>query len=292
MPEGVLLLRTVDDCLAIRQRLNARPRVVVIGGGFIGAEVAASCRSLGLNVVLIEKSSGPLISALGKEMAQCWAQLHRGHGVDLRVDAGVEAFVGDTHVEAVRLTDGSQVPADLVVVGLGVTPATDWLTGSGLRVDDQGVVCDATGAVENGAGVVAAGDVARWWHPVYEQHLRIEHWDHAGRQGGAAARTLLAGPDRAQPYDEVPYFWSDQYDVKLQTLGVTNDYDDFDIIRRRCERLELRRRIWAARSGWRPPRPSTIPGRVDAYRDAIVNRAEFPPKTPTSRRVATCPTRC
>jgi NADPH-dependent 2,4-dienoyl-CoA reductase/sulfur reductase-like enzyme len=278
VPEGVLLLRTVDDCLAIRRRLDARPRVVVIGGGFIGAEVAASCRSLGLSVVLIERSSGPLASALGKEMAQCWAQLHRGHGVDLRVDVGVEAFIGDKHVEAVRLTDGSQVPADLVVVGLGVTPATDWLSDSGLRVDDDGVICDATGAVENGPGVVAAGDVARWWHPLYEQHLRIEHWDHAGRQGGAAARTLLAGPDRAQPYDEVPYFWSDQYDVKLQTLGVTAGYDDFRIVEGDPEDWNFvaaygrERRTIAVLS--------TIPGRVEAYRDTIVSRAEFPPTVP------------
>jgi NADPH-dependent 2,4-dienoyl-CoA reductase/sulfur reductase-like enzyme len=219
-----------------------------------------------------------MISALGQEMAQCWAQLHRERGVDLRVDVGVEAFVGDRHVEAVRLTDGSQVPADLVVVGLGVTPATDWLSDSGLRVDDDGVVCDATGAVENGPGVVAAGDVARWWHPVYEQHLRVEHWDHAGRQGGAAARTLLAGPDRAQPYDEVPYFWSDQYDVKLQTLGATTDYDDFDII-------EGDLRDWQfvaayGRKGRTIAVLSTMPGRVHAYRDAIMNRTEFPPKQP------------
>lgn len=119
--------------------------------------------------------------------------------------------------------------ADLVVIGLGVIPATDWLNGSGLRVDN-GVVCDATGAVDGGTDVVAAGDVARWWHPLYEQHLRIEHWDHAARQGAAAARTLLRGPDRAEPYGEVPYFWSDQYDVKLQMLGVPTGHDAFEVI--------------------------------------------------------------
>ena len=278
VPDGVLLLRTVDDCLAIRERLDARPRVVVIGGGFIGAEVAASCRSLGLPVVLVEKSSGPMISALGKEMAQCWAQLHRAHGVDLRVDVGVDAFVGNGHVEAVRLTDGSQVPADLVVIGLGVTPATEWLSDSGLRVDDHGVVCDATGAVENGSDVVAAGDVARWWHPLYEQHLRIEHWDHAARQGAAAARTLLVGPERAEAYKEVPYFWSDQYDVKLQTLGVTNDYDDFDIIEGDPHRWEFVAAY--GRAGRTIAVLSTIPGRVYAYRNAISRRAPFPPTPP------------
>ncbi len=277
VPDGVLLLRTVDDCLAIRQRLGSRPRVVIVGGGFIGAEVAASCRSLGLEVTVIEKSSGPMLSALGSEMARCWAELHRAHGVDLRVDVGVDAFVGDGQVEAVKLTDGSRIPADLVVVGLGVIPATEWLSDSGLHIDD-GVVCDATGAVEGGTGVVAAGDVARWWHPLYEQHMRIEHWEHAARQGRAVARTLLAGPEHAEQYDDVPYFWSDQYDVKLQTLGVTTDYDAFSIV-------EGEPRSWQfvaayGRRGRTVAVASTIPGRVHAYRDAIMNRTEFPPKQP------------
>lgn len=274
VPDGVSLLRTVDDCLAIRERLKSRPRVVVIGGGFIGAEVAASCRSLGLDVTVIEKSSGPMLSALGKEMARCWGELHRAHGVELRVDVGVDAFLGNGHVAAVRLTDGSQVPADLVVVGLGVTPATEWLNDSGLQVDD-GVVCDATGAVEGGSDVVAAGDVARWWHPLYDQHLRIEHWDHAARHGAAAARTLLAGQDHAEPYCEVPYFWSDQYDVKLQTLGVTTGYDDFTIIEGDPRRWEFVAAY--GRAGRTIAVLSTIPGRVHAYRDAIGNRAHFPP---------------
>ena len=274
VPDGVSLLRTVDDCLAIRENLKSQPRVVVIGGGFIGAEVAASCRSLGLDVTMIEKSSGPMLSALGKEMAQCWAELHRAHGVDLRVDVGVDAFVGNGHVEALSLTDGSQVSADLIVVGLGVDPATDWLTDSGLHVDD-GVVCDATGAVEGSTGVVAAGDVARWWHPLYEQHLRVEHWDHAARQGAAAARALLAGPEHAEPYDEVPYFWSDQYDVKLQMLGVTTDYDDFTIIDGDPHRWQFDAAY--GRGGRTIAVLSTIPGRVHAYREAIRERAAFPP---------------
>lgn len=275
VPDGVLMLRTVEDCLAIRERLGSGTRVVVVGGGFIGAEVAASCRSLGLDVVLVEKAAAPLLGALGEEMATCWAELHRRHGVDLRVGVGVDAFVGNGRVQAVRLSDGMQVPADLVIVGLGVTPATDWLDGSGLRVDD-GVVCDATGAAEGGTGVVAAGDVARWWHPIYERHLRTEHWDDAGRQGAAAARTLLAGPDRAVVYDEVPYFWSDQYDVKLQMLGIPTDYDAVEVI-------EGYPRGWEfvaayGRDGHTIAVLGTIPNRVYAYRDAIRSRAEFPPK--------------
>jgi NADPH-dependent 2,4-dienoyl-CoA reductase/sulfur reductase-like enzyme len=277
VPEGVLLLRTVDDCLAIRERLGSRPRVVVVGGGFIGAEVAASCRSLGLVVTLIEKSASPLLAALGKELAPRWADLHRQHGVDVRVGVGVDAFVGNGRVEAVRLTDGSQVPADLAIVGLGVTPATDWLGGSGLRVDD-GVVCDGTGAAEGGIDVVAAGDVARWWHPLYERHLRTEHWEDAGRQGEAAARTLLAGPDRAQAYDEVPYFWSDQYDTKVQMLGVPTDYDALKIIEGDPDAWQF---VAAYGRGGRTVAVlGTITNRVYAYRNAIRERAEFPPGRP------------
>lgn len=276
-PDGVLLLRTVEDCLAIRQRLASRPRVVVVGGGFIGAEVAASCRSLGLDVVLIEKAPNPLLAALGTELAPRWADLHRQHGIDLRVGVGVDSFVGNGQVEAVQLTDGSRVPADLVVVGLGVTPVTDWLDGSGIRVED-GVLCDATGAVEGGTDVVAAGDVARWWHPLYERHLRTEHWEDAGRQGAAVARTLLSGPGNAQPYDDVPYFWSDQYDVKVQMLGVPTDYDALEVIEGDRDGWEFVAAY--GRGGHTIAVLGTIPGRVYAYRDAIAARAEFPPAPP------------
>jgi NADPH-dependent 2,4-dienoyl-CoA reductase/sulfur reductase-like enzyme len=277
VPDGVLMLRTVEDCLAIRERLSSRPRVVVVGGGFIGAEVAASCRSIGLDVVLIEKAACPLLPALGAELASRWAVLHRRHGVDLRVGVGVDGFVGNGHVEAVRLTDGSQVPADLVVVGLGVSPTTDWLDGSGVRVDD-GILCDATGAAEGVRDVVAAGDVARWWHPLYERHLRTEHWEDAGHQGAAAARTLLAGPDAAEAYDDIPYFWSDQYDVKLQMLGVPTGYDAFDIVEGDPAAWEF---IAAYGCGGRTVAVlGTIPNRVYAYREAIAQRAQFPPARP------------
>jgi NADPH-dependent 2,4-dienoyl-CoA reductase/sulfur reductase-like enzyme len=276
-PDGVLLLRTVEDCLAIRERLGSRPRIAVVGGGFIGAEVAATCRLMGLDVALIEKAASPMLAALGKELAPRWAELHRQHGVDLRVGVGVDGFVGNGHVEGVRLTDGSQVPADVVIVGLGVTPATDWLKGSGLRLDD-GVVCDATGAAEGCDDVVAAGDVARWWHPLYERHLRTEHWDDAGRQGAAAARTLLAGPDRAEAFDMVPYFWSDQYDIKVQMIGTPSDYDAIEIVEGDADGWEF---VAAYGRGGRTIAVlGTVPDRVHAYRDAISNRAEFPPKPP------------
>ena len=232
---------------------------------------------VGLEVVLVEQAASPLLAALGKEFAPRWADLHREHGVDLRVGVGVDEFVGNGRVDAVRLTDGSQVPADLVIIGLGVTPATEWLDGSGLRVDD-GVVCDATGAVEGGTDIVAAGDVARWWHPLYERHLRVEHWDHAGRQGAAAARNLLAGRDRAQEYDEVPYFWSDQYDVKVQMLGVPTDYDAVQILEGDPQTWEFV--VAYGKGGHTIAVLGTVPGRVCAYRDAVRSRAAFPPRPP------------
>lgn len=278
VPDGVFMLRTVEDCLAIRDRLTSRTRVVIVGGGFIGAEVAASCRSMRLDVVLVEKAASPLLAALGKELAPRWAQLHRRHGVVVRSGVGVDGFIGNGRVEAARLDDGSQVPADVVIVGLGVTPTTDWLEGSGLHVDD-GVVCDATGAAEGSTGdarVVAAGDVARWWHPLYERHLRTEHWDDAGRQGAAAARTLLAGPDRAEGFDGVPYFWSDQYDVKVQMLGSPTDYDAIEIIEGDADGWEFVAAY--GRAGHTIAVLATIPDRVHAYRDDISNRAEFPPR--------------
>jgi NADPH-dependent 2,4-dienoyl-CoA reductase/sulfur reductase-like enzyme len=226
-------------------------------------------------VTLIEKATSPMLGALGKELAPRWAALHRQHGVNVRTGVGVDKFVGNGQVKAVGLSDGSQVPADVVVIGLGVNPATDWLNGSGLRVDD-GVICDATGAVAGGADVVAAGDVARWWHPLYERHLRVEHWDHAGRQGAAAARTLLAGPKRAEPCQDIPYFWSDQYDVKVQMLGVATDYDALEIVEGDPDGWQFVAAY--GRDGRTVAVLGTVPGRVYAYRDTIVKRAAFPPR--------------
>ena len=161
-----------------------------------------------------------------------------------------------------------------MIVSLGVTPSTEWLSDSGLKVDD-GIVCDATGVVEGDNAVVAAGGVARWWHPLYERHLRIEHWYYAAGQGAAAGRTLLYGPDHVEPDSDVPYFWSDQYDVKLQMLGVTTDYDDFTIIDGDPHRWQFDAAY--GRGGRTIAVLSTIPGRVHAYREAIRKRAAFPP---------------
>jgi 3-phenylpropionate/trans-cinnamate dioxygenase ferredoxin reductase component len=212
------VLRSLDDCVALRAALAAGPqRVAVVGAGFIGCEVAATARGLGLDVTVIEPLPAPCIRGLGEEMGSFVADLHRDHGVDLRLGAVVEGVDGAGRAERLRLADGDVVDADVVVVGIGVSPVTGWLEGSGLTLDD-GVVCDATCAAA--PGVVAAGDVCRWDHPAYGR-IRVEHWDNAIEQGGHAARTLLAHLAGApgEPFAPVPWFWSDQYDRKLQLAG-------------------------------------------------------------------------
>ncbi|HKJ24752.1 MAG TPA: FAD-dependent oxidoreductase [Myxococcota bacterium] len=221
--EGIHGLRTLDDALAVRGALERGPRVCVVGAGFIGAEVAASCRARGLDVSLVEALPVPLGRVLGDRTGGHMARLHRDHGVDLRCGVGVEGFEGGARVEAVRLSDGTRIPADLVVVGVGVRPNTEWLAGAGLDLDD-GVACDATCATAI-PGVYAAGDVARWENPLYGVSMRVEHWTHAVEQGIAAAENLLAG-EGAKPFASVPFFWSDQYDTKIQMAGRPLPTDD------------------------------------------------------------------
>jgi NADPH-dependent 2,4-dienoyl-CoA reductase/sulfur reductase-like enzyme len=225
---GVHVLRTIDDALALRADLDTVPeRVVVIGAGFIGAEVAATCRERGLAVTMIEALPVPLARALGEEMGAACAEIQRDHDVDLRVGVGVAALRGEERVEAVELADGTAVDAQVVVVGIGVVPNTEWLDGSGLTVDD-GVVCDETCLAA--PGIVAAGDVARWPNRRFGTDMRVEHWDNALDQGAAAARRLLAGPDGGEPYAPVPWFWSDQYDRKIQLAGRPGPDDEVRVV--------------------------------------------------------------
>ena len=226
--EGIHVLRTLDDALAIRRALEKGPRVLVVGAGFIGAEVAATCRAQGHPVTVVEPLAAPMLRALGPEIAAVTAELHRDHGVDLRCGVGVEALEGAGRVERARLADGSVIEADLVVIGIGVTPEVSWLEGSGLELRN-GVVCDATCATSL-PGVTAAGDVARWPHPLFGEEMRIEHWTHAIEMGEAAARRLLATPATATPFAPVPYVWTDQYDRKLQMAGHIRPDDLMEII--------------------------------------------------------------
>jgi 3-phenylpropionate/trans-cinnamate dioxygenase ferredoxin reductase component len=230
---GVHTLRTLDDCLAVRADLDAGAgRVVVVGAGFIGSEVAATCRGRGCEVTVLEALPVPLGRALGDEMGSVMGELHRDHGVAVRLGVGVAGIEGAGRVERVRLADDSVVEADLVVVGIGVTPNTGWLEGSGLALDD-GVVCDAT--TRAAPGIVAAGDVARWPSHRFGELMRVEHWDNAIAMGEHAARRLLddladAAAPPGEPYDPVPWFWSDQYDRKIQLAGRSSDADEVRVV--------------------------------------------------------------
>lgn len=214
---GVQGLRTLDDSVAVRAALDAGARTVVIGAGFIGSEVAAGATTEGRDVTIVEALPTPLVRAAGSEMGAAIAALHARHGTKLVCGMGVESIEGDGAVERVVLTDGTILPADLVVVGIGVDPATGWLVGSGLTIDD-GIVCDET--LWTGApGVYAAGDVASWINPMFGTRQRMENWTAAAEQGAAAVRNAL-DPANAKPYATVPYFWSDWYGVRIQFVGI------------------------------------------------------------------------
>jgi NADPH-dependent 2,4-dienoyl-CoA reductase/sulfur reductase-like enzyme len=221
--EGVYTLRTLDDTRALLDAFAGRPKVAVVGAGFIGSEVASSARSRGLDVTVIEALPVPLIRAVGQAMGAVCASLHRDGGTGLRCGVGVEAVEGSGRVERIRLTDGSAVDADVVIIGVGVSPATEWLEGSGLVIRN-GLACEAT--LRAGPPFVyAAGDIVRWPNPLFETEMRLEHWTNATEQGAFAARNLLAGA-AARPFESVPYFWSDQYGVRIQLVGLPQGDED------------------------------------------------------------------
>jgi 3-phenylpropionate/trans-cinnamate dioxygenase ferredoxin reductase subunit len=209
---GVHTLRSVNDCLALRQRLDGAREVLVVGAGFVGCEVAASLRDLGLGVHLVEPQSTPLAAALGETLGELVARWHRKAGVDLRCGAGVARLEPSGRRLRATLTDGAEIETDVVVVGIGAVPEVGWLTGSGIEVGD-GVLCDERGRTSV-ADVWAVGDVAAWLGS--DGRRRVEHWTNAGEQARVVARDMLGLPCQETV---VPYFWSDQYDLKLQVFG-------------------------------------------------------------------------
>ncbi|MFH8701680.1 NAD(P)/FAD-dependent oxidoreductase [Streptomyces chartreusis] len=214
---GVHTLRTLDDARALRDELALGGRLVVIGGGFIGAEVASTARALGLEVTVVEAAPAPLAGPLGEAMGAVVSALHADHGVALLCGVGVKGLSGERRVDAVLLEDGRTVPADIVVVGVGARPNVEWLEGSGV-VLDNGVKCGADGRTSL-AGVVAVGDCANWYDPRAGLHRRVEHWTGARERPDAAIAALLAGGAVEPGAPRPPYFWSDQYGVKIQFAG-------------------------------------------------------------------------
>jgi 3-phenylpropionate/trans-cinnamate dioxygenase ferredoxin reductase component len=218
--DGVLYLRSVADCDALRERLDRGGSVVVIGAGWIGSEVAASARQRGLEVTVIDPLTVPLERVLGTEVGAVYRDLHLDHGVRMLHGTSVEAFDGGTTVERVRTTDGRELDCDFVVVGVGVQPRTALAARAGLAVDN-GILVDEH--LQTGTpGVFAAGDAANAHHPFYGERIRVEHWANALHQGPVAARAMLGEPDI---YDRLPYFFSDQYDVGMEYAGFARTWD-------------------------------------------------------------------
>ena len=213
-------LRTVDDSLRLAEAIRGSSRIAVIGGGWIGSEVAASARQLGAEVVVCDPLRTPLFGVLGEEVGSAFAQLHRDHGVVLRMGVGVSALQPD----GVVLADGSTEPADVIVVGVGAVPNVELAQHAGLAVDN-GVVVDAT-LLTSAPGILATGDVASAFHPLYDRHIRVEHWANALNQGKAAGQNAVADP---QPYDRLPYFYSDQYDLGMEYVGLAGKDDQVTI---------------------------------------------------------------
>ena len=227
--EGIYSLRTVEDADRIKVEIGIGRRVVVVGMGFIGSEVAASLRQQGLDVVAIEPAQTPLFRVLGEAVGQSIADLHRAHGVRTVFEDTVAAFEGTRRVSRVITKSGVRLECDFVVAGIGIEPVVDIVEGTGVRIDN-GVVVDEY-CQTNVPGIYAAGDVANHYHPVFDRQIRVEHWHNAVKQGAVAARNMLG---RAVPYDEIHWFWSDQYEANLQYAGFHTKWDQL-VVRGRLD---------------------------------------------------------
>ncbi len=218
---NVFALRSLDDCLHLKRALADCRRLLVIGAGFIGAEVAASMRMQQRDVLMVEMAPVPLGRALGEEMGAVYARLHRQHGVDLRTGASVSRWLTrQGRVEGVELADGSREEVDVVLLAVGIEPAIDLARELGLPLGSGGVLVDET--LQAAPGIYCAGDIAAHLHPVFRRHLRVEHWQVARKQGQALGPAVVG---ETRPYDELPWFWSDQYDVKLEYVGHSAGFD-------------------------------------------------------------------
>ena len=281
--DGVFTIRTRDDAATLRERLAAGPdRVLIIGGGFIGSEVASVCRELGLKVTLVERSGVPLDNALGATAGGVAARLQRHYGVDLRSGVTVLAMEGDERLRRARLSDGDVLDVDVAVVALGAVRNTEWLHGAGLAADARGVVCDASCRVFDADGVVlddvfVAGDVARWPHPLFDgQLIAVEHWDNAVKQAVVAAHNMVRPPAERRAHQALPAFWSNQFGLNIKAVGLPSVADELIVTqgsvpdRRFVAVYGARGRVVAAVA-------VNAPLWLDFYQDLIKARAPFPP---------------
>ena len=236
---GILTLRSLDDARRLHDELVAADHVTIVGAGWIGCEVASAARALGTEVTLVDPLETPLQRVLGAELGRVFADLHRDHGVDLRLGRGVSSAHGTERVERVTFSDGTAIDTNLIVVGIGVIPRTELAEAAGLEVDN-GILTDQT-LTTSDPRILAAGDVANAWHPHYRDRLRVEHWANALHQGLTAGANLLGA---ATPYDRLPYFFSDQYDLGMEYVGHATEWDEVvirgDLEARECIAFWLR----------------------------------------------------
>ncbi|MFJ5677676.1 NAD(P)/FAD-dependent oxidoreductase [Streptomyces sp. NPDC093097] len=283
--DGVLTLRTRDEAGTLAERLDAGPRrVLVIGAGFTGSEIASACRERGLEVTVVERGPAPLVGALGGALGTFAARLQRAHGVDLRCGVTVMSLTGSGgRLTGAELSDGSRIDADIAVVALGAVRNTEWLADSGLAAGPRGVACDAGCRVFNMYGIVTdnvfvAGDVARFPHPLFEyQMLALEHWGNAVAQAEIAAHNMVNPGPLRRPHLAVPAFWSSQFGLNIKSVGVPTFSDHVTIAQGSVEEARLvvaygyRGRITAAvsinRTKW-----------LDHYQHLIETAAPFPPE--------------
>ena len=225
---GVMTLRTLDDAARLKAAIEERKRICVIGAGFIGSEVAATARGLGLNVTVLEAGEQPMLRGVGPIIGETLAELHRSNGVDLRTGVEIESIEQIGEEVRVNIAGEASVECDLILLAVGAAPVTQWLEGSGLTLDD-GVVCDAT--LLAAPGVVCAGDVARWPNPLFGgESMRVEHWTNAVEQGMHAAKRLLSDDESAPEFSTVPFVWSEQYGIKIQAAGRFSGEDRMEVV--------------------------------------------------------------
>jgi len=292
--EGVFTLRGRDDAQLLEQRLAAKPRrVLVIGGGLTGSEIASACRELGLPVTVVERGTGPLVGALGGVNAEHVATLQRQHGVDLRCPVLVTSLEGEGQgrLRRAHLSDGSTIDTEVAVVALGAIRNTEWLRDSGLAAGTFGVGCDAGCRAFDINGIVTddvfvAGDVARFPHPLYNyQFLALEHWGNAVEQANVAAHNMVCVPADRRPHVAVPVFWSSQFGVNIKSVGVPSAAEEVVITQG-----ELAEASFFAAYGKEGQLVAAVTFNqakwVEFYQHLIEQAAPFPPKF----RVADQPT--
>ncbi|WP_313613788.1 FAD-dependent oxidoreductase [Agrobacterium sp.] len=273
---GIHVLRNFEDAERLQQDLQNRKSLVILGAGFIGCEVAAIARRMGLEVTIVDRLSWPMNRVMGEDIARLFRDIHEEQGVAFRMERQVMSFRGEDAVNAVILDDGEVLAADMVLIGVGSAPATAWLEASGL-VLNNGLLCDSACLAVNGDGrIAAAGDVAAWPHLGFDgEVMRMEHWTNAFEQGAAAALALIA--DTREPYIPLPSFWSDQYNYKIQSLGRPRATDTMTVS---AGSLESRKFIveYSDADGLTGIISVNMPARIAAYRKqleaAIVERAK------------------